>query len=702
MTQTQNGVQQHQQQGTDEVDEGRAAAVAQALMIVLALGMGGAGLVLPLEDNSPADPVSMLIVTEDATEGCPGSGVLLTYGADDNQDGTLETAEQDGTTTICDGAHGSNGAPGANGASVRMTTSTVLPGETCPEGGLAYAWGLDLDVNGTLDSGEVLETSFLCHGTEGADGAVGADGQPGLDGQDGSDGTDGQPGATALITSEQPDPGVCPVGLLLHIGLDDGLHGVAEDGLLQPGEIDETVRICASDLRSGPLSDLRQGIADSVSPSCDAMAHVGDDLFVAMTDGTLGCELHRFASGWQTPSLVADLNPTGDAQPGLHLGLVSAADHGTVFFDATGANGHRGLWALNTSTLDTTPLITDAAGATVDAGSMLIPWMNGHVLTRPGGVGLPWWTDGTVEGTMTLDLHPAVADGTALQAWANGMLRIGIDLGLGDHNGLWLDAEDASGDVEPVLIREDGTVQEFDIWPAGSSSPASGIVVHTGILVVGTTPEGRQLIHLDPAQPPRQVTHLVRSGSGQAPAFVGTTFGLMALGEVVVFDAVLDGADASLWSWNTSTDEVLRLSTSMMNPGGDMAPVEHHGRLWFSCVIVANGSEPCSTDGTQNGTVMHELASGWTGSLPRAAAPFLDGIAVLADVGTGFALHHLDLNGTHPLHDPNPSGDADAGRYGRLLVDDDRIVFVAHDGSSGHEVHGWSHGGMTQSWLIWP
>ena len=67
----------------------------------------------------------MLIVTEDATEDCPGNGVLLTYGADDNQDGTLEAAETDGSTTICDGARGANGAPGTNGANVRMTTSTV-------------------------------------------------------------------------------------------------------------------------------------------------------------------------------------------------------------------------------------------------------------------------------------------------------------------------------------------------------------------------------------------------------------------------------------------------------------------------------------------------------------------------------------------------------------------------------------------------
>ena len=698
MKQTQNGPQQQQQQRTEEVEEGRAAAIAQALLIVLALGMGGAGLVLPLDGGDPAEPISMLIVTEDTTEGCPGNGVLLTFGADDNQDGTLEAAETEGSTTICDGARGANGAPGTSGANVRMTTSTVPSGETCPEGGLAYAWGLDLDANGTLDATEVLETSFLCHGLNGTDGASG---QPGLDGQNGSDGADGQAGATALISSEQPDPGVCPVGLLLHIGLDNGLDGMAEDGLLQPGEIDETVRICASDLRSGPLSDLSQGAANSLTTGCDAMAHVGDDLFVAMTDGTYGCELHRFAGGWNAPTLVADLNPSGDAQPGLHLGLV-AASADVLLFDATGTNGHRGLWALNASTMDATPLIVDGAGGTVDGTSMLIPWLDGHVLSRPGGAGLPWWTDGTVEGTMTLDLHPAMSEGIALQAWAAGMLRIGIDLGLSDENGLWMDVEDGSGDVEPVLIHPNGTVQAFDVWAAGSSSPATGVAVHTGIVVVGTTPEGRQLVHLDPAQPPRQVTHLVRSGSGQPPAFVGTAFGLMALDDHVVFDAVLDGADASLWGWNASSDEVQRLSTTMMNPGGDMRPIEHHGRLWFSCVIVANGSEPCSTDGTVNGTHMHEMVPGWTGSVPRAAVPFLDGIAVLAASGAGSALHQLDLNGSQLLHDPNPSGDADAGRYGGLLVDEDRFVFVAHDGSSGHELHGWCHGGMTQSWLIWP
>ena len=273
MSTAQSATHQQQQQRTEDERGGRTAAVIQGVLILLALGLGGAGMVLPLDDAADVGQISMLIVTEDATEGCPGSGVLLLYGADENGDGMLSASERDGSTTVCDGARGSSGTPGADGLQVLMTSSTVPPGSACAEGGVAYAWGVDLDNNATLEGAEVLETTFLCHGTEGA---PGTNGSPGLDGQNGSDGEDGQHGTTALITSELPDPGVCPVGLLLHIGLDDGLE--AGDGVLQPDEVDETVRICATDLRTGPLSDLSPGSANSLTNGCDAMAHIGDDL----------------------------------------------------------------------------------------------------------------------------------------------------------------------------------------------------------------------------------------------------------------------------------------------------------------------------------------------------------------------------------------------------------------------------------------
>ena len=151
MTQTQNGPQQQQQQRTDEVEEGRAAAIAQALLIVLALGMGGAGLVLPLDGGDPAEPISMLIVTEDATEGCPAmaccSPSAQTTTKTERSKRPKPTAARPSATV-----HEAPTAPRNERCNVRMTTSTVPSGETCPEGGLAYAWGLDLDANGTLDA----------------------------------------------------------------------------------------------------------------------------------------------------------------------------------------------------------------------------------------------------------------------------------------------------------------------------------------------------------------------------------------------------------------------------------------------------------------------------------------------------------------------------------------------------------------------
>ena len=174
MTQTQNGPQQQQQQRQRRSrKDGRGHHAG--LLIVLALGMGGAGLVLPLNGGDPAEPISMLIVTEDATEG-------------------PEPACCSPSRRRQPRRNARSGRNRRRRPSATVEAPTALPKQavqTCAchvhgpqvnvfEGGLTYAWGLDLDASGTLDANEVLETSFLCHGAEGADGA---DGQPGLDGQ---------------------------------------------------------------------------------------------------------------------------------------------------------------------------------------------------------------------------------------------------------------------------------------------------------------------------------------------------------------------------------------------------------------------------------------------------------------------------------------------------------------------------------------
>ena len=458
------------QEEEEETQDGKAWAMIQAGLLLLALGLAAAGLWLPETDPNTASVASVLIVTEEAGEACPVSGVLLSYGEDVNADGVLQVTEREGSMPVCDGIRGNAGSPGANGLSVLMSSISLPPGEVCPEGGVAYQWGLDLNVTGVLEEEEVLDASHLCTGAEGS---LGASGPRGANGVNGTDGLHGNHGTSSLIVSALPDASVCPVGLLLHIGVDDGEGGLAGDDVLQPAEVDETVRICATDLRAGPLSDLRTGIADSFSPSCDAMNHINGELYAAMVDGIHGCELHLFSDGWRAPHLVADLNPSGDAQPGLHLGLHDGGDHAAVLFDATGANGRHDLWALNGTGTAPVRLTADASGDTVDGDSTLVPWLDGYVLTRPGGVGLPWWTDGTPGGTVTLDLHPAFAGGDALRQWATGIHRMGLDLVAVSTEGLWMEAENVAGDVEPALIHTDGTVQTFDVWASGSSSPAT-------------------------------------------------------------------------------------------------------------------------------------------------------------------------------------------------------------------------------------
>jgi len=103
----------------------------------------------------------------------------------------------------------------------------VEPGDDCPNGGLAIMTGTDENDDGVLDAGEVSDTNLVCNG---------------------EDGSPGDDGVSALIdTTELPRGDEdCPHGgLAISVGLDNGDGGgTAGDGILQPGEIDDSEFIC--------------------------------------------------------------------------------------------------------------------------------------------------------------------------------------------------------------------------------------------------------------------------------------------------------------------------------------------------------------------------------------------------------------------------------------------------------------------------
>ena len=129
---------------------------------------------------------------------------------------------------LCAGVLALSACSGANGADGR--SCTVADDQngtmtiTCPDGTTA-----------SVESGKV--------GGQGAAGSNGTDGETGTDGKHGTDGTDGK-SILASVTdasSEQCAHG----GRVILLGADDGAGGgIANDGILQPGEVDSTTPVC--------------------------------------------------------------------------------------------------------------------------------------------------------------------------------------------------------------------------------------------------------------------------------------------------------------------------------------------------------------------------------------------------------------------------------------------------------------------------
>jgi predicted outer membrane repeat protein len=109
------------------------------------------------------DGTGSLIIVEVELPGanCGFGGIMVKTGQDDNDNGVLDPGEIDSVSLIC------NGEPGLD----TLEDINIEPaGENCPEGGLRFDSGLDLNENGILDPDEITQTSFVCNGEDGENG----------------------------------------------------------------------------------------------------------------------------------------------------------------------------------------------------------------------------------------------------------------------------------------------------------------------------------------------------------------------------------------------------------------------------------------------------------------------------------------------------------------------------------------------------
>ena len=163
---------------------------------------------------------------------------------DANGDGEINAAD-------CAGADGEDGVSGADG-------EDGVPGADGEDG----APGADGEDGAPGADGE--------DGEDGAPGADGEDGAPGADGEDGAPGADGDDAHETLIESERvfEDMYGCGHGFeVVSFGVDDGTDGIADDGVLQDGEIHTESTFCLTpDIDDDGHTNLDDNCPEDANP----------------------------------------------------------------------------------------------------------------------------------------------------------------------------------------------------------------------------------------------------------------------------------------------------------------------------------------------------------------------------------------------------------------------------------------------------
>lgn len=170
--------------------------------------------------------------TEAAGMNCQYGGVRIDTGLDNgsgsgsvSNNGTLETGEITNTRYVC------AGAPAMSGANALVNLTAEPAGTNCTFGGQRIDTGSDNGAgggtagNGILESGEITKTSYVCSGNNGNNGF----------------------NALVKVSTEPTGTNCMYGGQRVDFGVDNGANnGTASNGTLEDGEISRTTYLCAS------------------------------------------------------------------------------------------------------------------------------------------------------------------------------------------------------------------------------------------------------------------------------------------------------------------------------------------------------------------------------------------------------------------------------------------------------------------------
>ena len=663
---------------------------SMTLITVLLLSVYNHALIDRAPERTTATPWLVQSEPFQAEPPCNEGGFRIHAGFDVNQNGVLDFGERQDTTTLCHGLRGLSGPQGQAGVGgsdavpQRMSTVVIPVGNTtCSAGGTQIQTGLDLDLNEVLDENEVVSQAMLCNGVRGTEGL---------------NGTHGTSGVSALIDKVPAPAYLCADGFVLRFGVDDGAGLTANNGLMEEEEVRETLNFCFEPLRSARVTDLVPGVGDSFTTGCDAATWLESArAFVfAGNDGVNGCELHVHLPEANRTELVADLHPSGDAAPGRDLGFHAVNSGAAVVFDATdGANG-RELWVSDGTANGT------AALGPVEA-TLTVPWAEGLLVRSPTNQLL--WTNGTdLRDWLTAPVWDADVQ-QHMTEQLGGLTNIGAGWLHTDERFVWFSATDESGDIEPYRMDRFGTLTAWKVNDFGSLELSHPLGHEQDLLASSTRGGVKQVLRLNDNGTHAWLTSIAPA-SGDTK--LGDGMGLHIIGDNLVYDAETVAGEPRLWTTNLANGITLQLSTSLLAPGSQVGVANTGTRLLFDCMTANTGLELCITDGTPlNSRVLHDLTPGMMSSDLRGLVAVGDGWLVVSD-GTvegepsGVGLWAVEGEAIRPVYDPWPGigNSSEAMTYGHLVLSTTQAWMLAHNGVHGHEWHRWSHGELSEDWIV--
>ncbi|MBP1840726.1 T9SS type A sorting domain-containing protein [Formosa algae] len=426
-----------------------------------------------------------------------------------------------------------------------------------------------------------------------------------------------------------------------------------------------------------------------------------------------------FLANAQTPSLISDINPTGDSDVSLASAKSMIEFKGNLYFTANdGVNGTE-LWMYDGTT---TSLFFDinpgSAGSDCDNFYIINDKL---VFTADNGTnGIEWWiTDGVAENTqMVTDIYPGASDGVSFSSFASSSSFIVFKdkvyfTGISDDEGyeLWsTDGTEAgtalvknirfsfvSSNPEDYAILNDELIFSCieGLWKTDGTE--AGTVEINGDLDPG------DLVTLNDKVVFWDNSNAIWTTDGTAAGTVQiktlnrpTTNNLNEPAFTVIGDqAFFAGSDATYGAelWITDGTETGTQLVLDAEPGSEgytpQNKVVFNNKLYYKGDDGANGIELWTSDGTDSGTYMvKDIASGSSSGFVLPSEIYATDKYIYMSAGGSFNTNLWISDGTEDGTEAVIITEDDENKPKRFYAYNDGVFFFAlNSTTTGREPH---------------